>query len=102
MNRHFNPTNAAFGKQSLQDEIPHDERRRSRRHRVLYRALVVFGDSTLSCSVKDMSQHGCKLRFAVPPTLPEFFELRLQKPIRRFKCQLVWVSASEAGVRFVQ
>ena len=82
--------------------MPQDERRASRRRRVLYRALVVFDGKTMNCTVKDMSEHGCKLRFSVPPLLPEFFELRLQKPVRRFQCQLVWLSEREVGVRFVR
>jgi len=102
MNRHFAKP-GAFEKLVAQGEpLPHHERRRSRRHRVLYRALVVFDGKTMNCSVRDISEHGCKLKFAVTPILPEFFELRLQRPVRRFKCQLVWLSQQEAGVRFVE
>ncbi len=102
MNRHFKPGNDIEGLAAQGTPLPHDERRRSRRHRVLYRALAVFDGKTMNCSMRDISEHGCKLKFAVTPLLPEFFELRLQKPIRRFKCQLVWVSQQEAGVRFVR
>ncbi len=76
------------------------ERRRSRRRRVLYKARLIFNDTVLSCTVKDVSEFGCKLKFAVPPMLPEKFDLIMNKTGERHKCQLVWLSDREVGVRF--
>ena len=78
-----------------------DERRRARRRRVLYRARIAFDNSALNCTVKDMTQFGCKLKFAVPPVLPETFDLIISKAGERRRCQLIWLAEREVGVRFI-
>ena len=77
------------------------ERRRSPHRRVLYRAWVVFDDTTLTCTVRDISEHGCRLKFAVAPVLPQTFDLVLHKTGERRRCRLVWISEREAGVSFI-
>ena len=76
------------------------ERRRTRRRRVLLRGTVIINGSTLNCSIQNVSEYGCRLKFAVPPLLPETFTLRFNKTGRTRKCQLVWLSDREVGVRF--
>ena len=77
-----------------------NDRRRVRRRRVLQRGTVIINGTTLNCSIQNVSEYGCKLKFAVPPLLPETFTLRFNKTGRTRKCQLVWLSDREVGVRF--
>ena len=76
------------------------ERRRTRRRRVLLRGTVIVNGSTLNCSIQNISEYGCKLKFAVTPLLPETFTLRFNKTGEKRKCQLVWLADREVGVRF--
>ena len=80
----------------------HDrERRRARRRRVLLRGTIITDRGvTLSCSIQNISEHGCRLKFAVPPLLPETFVLRFNRTGETRACQLVWLSDREVGVRF--
>lgn len=76
------------------------ERRRNRRRRVLQRVLVISGNSTLNGTMQNISECGCKVRFAVPPVLPNTFEIFFPQDGARRKCELVWRSDREIGVRF--
>ena len=76
------------------------ERRRSRRKRVLQRVLVIHGTNTLNGTIQNISTCGCKVRFAVPPVLPNTFEIFFPKTGERRQCELVWRSDREIGVRF--
>ena len=76
------------------------ERRSRRRRRVLLRGTVIVNGSTLNCSIQNISEFGCKLKFAVTPLLPENFTLRFNKSGEKRKCQLVWLADREVGVRF--
>jgi hypothetical protein len=67
---------------------------------VLLRGTVIVNGSTLNCSIQNVSDFGCKLKFAVTPLLPETFTLRFNKTGERRKCQLVWLADREVGVRF--
>ncbi len=101
--QHTGTMNNATGvktKESAASGLVATERRRARRRRVLYRARLAFNNTTLNCTVKDISEYGCKLKLAVPPVLPETFELIMNKTGERRKCQLVWLSDCEVGVCF--
>ncbi len=76
------------------------EQRRNIRRRTLQRVLVIFGNSTLNGTMQNISDCGCKVRFAVPPVLPNAFEIFFPKTGQRRKCELVWRSDHEIGVRF--
>jgi len=76
------------------------ERRRSRRRQVSQRVLVIHGDTTLPGTMQNISACGCKVRFPTPPVLPGTFEIFFPDTRERRKCELVWRSDREIGVRF--
>lgn len=76
------------------------ERRRSRRRRVSQRVLIIHGNTTLPGTMQNISACGCKVRFPTPPVLPNAFEIFFPNTGERRKCELVWRSDHEIGVRF--
>ncbi len=81
-----------------------DERRQleDRRRRTLLSAKVIYNDrqSTLSCTVRDLSVGGAKLIFGVMPTCPNTFELDLGEG-RVHLCEVAYREADTIGVHFL-
>jgi hypothetical protein len=79
------------------------DRRRAERHRVLKGAFAAFNDgrSTISCIVRNLSEHGARLRFDNVLGVPNRFTLVLQDD-RHIPCLARWRTGSEIGVQFLQ
>ena len=82
-----------------------DEERRKfwdRRRRTLLSAMIIFNNkqSTLSCTVRNLSDSGAKLVFGDMPTCPNTFDLDLGQG-RLERCEVVYRLAETVGVRFV-
>jgi zona occludens toxin (predicted ATPase) len=78
-----------------------EESRKVQRHRTLKGARIVVNDgfSTFQCTVRNLSEAGAKLKVASIIGIPDRFELALDDG-QRFKCEVVWKSETEIGIRF--
>ena len=79
------------------------DRRSVARRRVLKGGLVVFNDryATLSCTVRDLSEAGARLRLGGAPSVPDRFELIIDLDGTEASCQVVWRKDQEMGVKFL-
>ena len=79
------------------------EQRRALRRRVLKAGLVAYNErhSTLSCTVRDISDTGARVRVDGSVSAPETFELIIQIDGLEASCEVVWRNGNEVGVRFL-
>jgi hypothetical protein len=78
------------------------EQRSERRRRVLKGAAIWFSGrmSTLDYVVRDLTEHGCRLKTDGALWAPETFELSLGQGAIIERCRVVWRKPGEMGVRF--
>jgi len=77
------------------------EKRRVPRQRTLLSAKAVFNgsSSTLNCTVRNMTDLGCRLDFPEAVGIPEIFRLQIMaNPL--VDCTVIWKSGSSRGVAF--
>lgn len=79
-----------------------DDKRRSPRKRALKGARIVLnrGNSTLSCTVRSLSEIGAMLDLATPSAVPDEFELRFDDGTRR-RCVVKRRTGKSVAVTFV-
>lgn len=77
--------------------------RREARRRVLKAGIIAFNNrfATLTCMVRDLSEHGARLRVDNPMMVPSHFELIIELDGFEVDCELVWRHDNEIGVRFL-
>jgi len=77
------------------------ERRATQRHRVLKGATIQFnkGQSTLSCTVRNLSDTGALLKLSSVVGVPDEFTLAMADGTR-YACEVVRRTGTELGVRF--
>ncbi|MCC8977266.1 PilZ domain-containing protein [Bradyrhizobium acaciae] len=76
------------------------DRRRSVRNPSLDNALIRFGDLSLCCLVRDITEHGAALKADEPPSsLPDQFTL-IVPPSKTYTCSVVWREGDWVGVVF--
>lgn len=80
-----------------------EEHRATIRHRTLKGARIATNDghSTITCTVRNMSDAGALLRVASVVGVPDQFQLVMDDG-RTFECRQIHKSATEVGVSFVQ
>jgi PilZ domain len=74
-----------------------DEHRVAARHRVLKGATIEFGGSTISCTIKNLSETGAALEVS-PLGIPAEFTL-VGEGFRR-PCKVVWRKEKRIGITF--
>ena len=76
--------------------------RRAVRRRVLKSGTIAYNDrfSTLSCTVRDLSEGGARLRADNPLFVPSQFELLIEQDGFEAECEVVWRVDKDLGVRF--
>ncbi len=76
--------------------------RTSERRRILKGAIAAFNlrHSTIPCTVRDISETGCRLKTMGSIALPDTFELIIELDALIVPCEVVWRTTNEAGVRF--
>jgi PilZ domain len=79
-----------------------DNRRHSARRRCLLGARVVFNAraSTMSCTVKNLSETGALLVFGETPLIPEMVELLLDNRRTVAPARVVWRQDTKVGISF--
>lgn len=87
---------------TLVKETPSDARMAPRR-RVLKSGIAACNERrlTMSCTVRDISATGARLRTEGSMTLPDLFELIIEMDGLEADCQVVWRKANEVGVKFL-
>lgn len=77
-------------------------KRGSTRKRVLKGGMIIFNDrrSTLSCTVRDLSETGARLRVAKGAAVPDRFDLSIDTDGLDAPCTVAWRKGEEIGVRF--
>lgn len=79
-----------------------DEKRVAPRKRVLKAGTIVFNNrsSTLSCTVRDLSDTGARLRVQKGHAVPSRFELRIEVDGFEVPCTVAWKKGEDVGVVF--
>jgi len=76
------------------------ETRRNERQKVLDLALVRFGDASVCCVLRNLSDSGAALDIRTGQAIPDQFTLiRLQSDCI-YSCSVVWRSRHRVGVSF--
>ena len=86
----------------MQDH-PASEHRAAARQRVLLSGKLVYGeaDLTADCAIRDLSEHGAKVRISGPVALPSRLHLIEVKTGRVFDCEIAWRRMPEVGLKFL-
>lgn len=76
------------------------ERRKEQRLRALLGGHVVMNNkfSTVDCLVRNLAEHGARLKFGGTPWLPEEFELKIDGRNETRKARKIWMRDGEMGV----
>lgn len=74
----------------------------ARRSRVLKRGVIAFNQrhSTLDCTVRDVSEGGCRLTSDAHRLIPDTFELLIELDGLWYPCEVAWRRPPQVGVRF--
>ncbi len=79
-----------------------DDKRGKARKRILKGARIVFNGraSTLSCTVRDISEKGARLRVAQGQAVPSRFDLLIDTDGFEAPCKVAWRKGEDVGVTF--
>lgn len=79
------------------------DQRSAQRRRVLKAGLVAYNErhATLSCTVRDISATGARVRVDGSVSAPDTFDLIIQIDGLEASCEVVWRNGNEVGVRFL-
>jgi PilZ domain len=76
-----------------------DERRRTRRIRVLKSGKILLGKQQVPCAVRNISESGACLEVQTTYGIPAAFQFTLpDHPTRN--CKVIWLNDRKIGVRF--
>ena len=70
------------------------------RRRVLKAGSIVFGGSTIDCTVRNLSETGAALEVVTPLFIPDRFTLLVLTDQSKRPCHIVWRKEKRIGVRF--
>lgn len=77
-----------------------EDKRKLRRTRVLKAAMISFGGSAISCTVRNLTKSGAMLDVASPLGVPREFALVISSDDIRHECRIVWIKEQRIGVSF--
>ena len=79
------------------------DRRRQNRFRVLKGAIIAYNrlSSTIPCTVRDLSDIGCRIRLQGTYIVPDRFILLIELDGMEVPCAPIWRHGNEIGVQFV-
>ncbi|MBY9051487.1 PilZ domain-containing protein [Pseudomonas fluorescens] len=78
------------------------EKRAAQRHRVFKGGTIIFEDSGIACTVRNMSASGAAIDLEGPVALPQSFTLSIARDNFARNCRAVWRSDRRIGLAFVQ
>jgi hypothetical protein len=76
------------------------EARKTKRRRVLDPGLIRFGDMSICCVVRDMSEAGAALDIGSQIGIPDQFTLIFVPKKKIYSCAVVWRKERRIGVAF--
>ncbi len=83
--------------------LPPHERRKHPRHKGFWRAIVFLpGLTPLHCIIRDISEGGALLEFAVAPRFPNKFRLYIEAHNCEYYCEVRHMSDYGVGVYFLE
>ena len=79
------------------------EARRAERIRSFLRARIVYNNqnSTIECTIKNISPFGAKIELGNAMSIPDSFDLEIPQKGRSYRARLTWRSESAIGVEFI-
>jgi len=78
------------------------EKRTAQRHRVFKGGTIIFENSGIACTVRNMSEGGAAVDLDAPVTLPQSFTLSIARDNFARNCRAVWRNDKRIGLAFVQ
>ena len=80
------------------------EARQGERVRALLRARIIFNNrnSTIDCTIKNISSTGAKIELSNCASVPAEFDLEVPQRGRTYRARIVWRDASAVGVTFFE
>ena len=80
------------------------EARQTERIRALLRARIIFnnGNSTVDCTIKNVSSTGAKIELSNTVSVPADFSLEVPQRGRTYRARIVWRDFTAAGVMFIE
>ena len=78
------------------------ERRQSTRQKSFLRGCIYFNDrrTVIDCLVRDISEHGARLRFSDSISIPDSFELHIPQKNQTLRVTARWRHGMDVGVSF--
>jgi PilZ domain len=80
------------------------ERRQQIRERTFFGGTIAFNQrsSSMGCLVRNLTSQGAMLALANSATIPDKFDLNIERKARSFRARTAWRHVDEAGVEFVE
>jgi hypothetical protein len=74
--------------------------REANRTSVLDMALIRFGEASVSCVIRNLSDAGAALEVGPQSEIPDQFKLIVMRKKKIYSCNIVWRKESRIGVSF--
>jgi hypothetical protein len=74
--------------------------RRNQRNRVLDTGLIRFGDMSVCCVLRNLSETGAALDVGLESFVPDRFVLIVVRKKKTYSCSVVWRKGTRIGVSF--
>jgi hypothetical protein len=76
------------------------EARKASRRRVLDMALIRFGEMSVSCVIRNLTEVGAALDVGLQSDIPDQFTLIVMAKNKIYSCNIVWRKNRRIGVSF--
>ena len=76
------------------------EARKTARHKVLDTGLIRFGDLSVPCVIRNLSDTGAALDAAPQSLVPNQFTLIVVRKKKIYSCTVIWRKGMRVGVSF--
>jgi hypothetical protein len=74
--------------------------RRNQRNRVLDTGLIRFGDISVCCVLRNLSETGAALDIGPESLVPDRFALIIVRKKKTYSCNVIWRKGTRIGVSF--
>lgn len=89
------------GRSIVMTAIDLTEARKAKRRLVINMALIRFGEMSICCTVRNLSEEGAALDVGSPVGIPDQFTLiAVTQKKKVYSCKVVWRSKRRVGVAF--
>jgi hypothetical protein len=76
------------------------EARKARRSRVIDFGLIKFGDISVACVIRNLSEDGAAIDVGPQSGIPNHFTLFVMSRRKFYSCRIVWRSDRRIGISF--